>query len=72
MGGAEATDTIAQAKRALQRGDAALADRQLRAFLTQHPHNAEAWRLLGMAQNGQGDFVSAVASLHRAIQGDPR
>lgn len=70
MGGAESTDTITQAKRALQRGDAALADRQLRAYLTQYPHDAEAWRLLGMAQNAQGDFADAVASLHRAIQGD--
>ena len=64
-------DAIADAKRALQRGDAAGAEQRLRTVLATNPDHAEALRLLGMAQNAQGDFAAAVASLRRAAQRDP-
>lgn len=71
MGAAETTDAIARAKQALQHGDAVGAEQRLHMFLRRHPHDAEGLRLLGMAQNAQGDFANAVASLRGAVQGNP-
>lgn len=65
-------DAIAAAKQALQRGDAPGAERVLRDALARHPHDGEAWRLLGMAQNAQEKFADAVGSLQRALRIDPR
>jgi tetratricopeptide (TPR) repeat protein len=65
-------DVLAEAKQALQRGDAAGAERALRPWLARNPRHAEGLRLLGMAQNAQENFADAIVSLRRALAIDPR
>ena len=61
---------IAIAKRALQQGDAVLAERHLRALLARETRNAEALRLLGIAQSAQGRHGDAAGSLRTAAELD--
>ena len=36
-----------------------------------HPHNVEAWRMLGTVQAENDDDTQAIAALNRALQADP-
>ncbi|MBS0569565.1 MAG: sulfotransferase [Proteobacteria bacterium] len=71
MDATEIAAAIARARQALQRGDAVAAERTLRPALADRPDDAEALRLLGMAQNAQGDHRNAAANLRRAVGLDP-
>ena len=58
------------AKQALQNGDAVSAERHLRVLLARETRNAEALRLLGMAQSAQGRYGDAAGTLRSAADLD--
>jgi tetratricopeptide (TPR) repeat protein len=69
---AQSPDTIQRIQQLLQAGDTAAAQALLSQALRESPGHGGLYNLQGVLKAQQGDFASAEASFHRAIELEPR
>jgi tetratricopeptide (TPR) repeat protein len=68
---AQTPETLEHARNLLERNQVAEASRSLEVFLQQHPANADAWTLMGVARAQQDEPAKAEACFHKALSIHP-
>src|SRR5579884_2035921 len=66
------SDEIAKGLTAFERRDFAAAEQAFRRYVSEHPHSARAWKLLGMTYAAREDYRQAELAFGRACQEDAR